>query len=56
MVIDLYIKRIHLSLVSLYSCGKITVELCQASGLRLSHEVTLHNFLQMYLEEKVLFH
>lgn len=56
MAIDLYMRRIHLSLVFIYSCGKMTVELCQASGLWLSHEVALHNFLQMYLEEKVHFH
>lgn len=53
MVIDACPRRIHLSLVS---CGEITVELCQASGLWLSQEVTLHNFLQMYLERKVHFH
>lgn len=49
MVIDLCAVRIHLSLVPFDSCGRRTVELCQASGLGLSHERALHNFLQMYL-------
>lgn len=55
MVIDLCTMKIHLSLVSIYSCGKITVELCQASGLWLSHEVALHSFLQMYFRGKRTF-